>query len=31
MWQLPGHLNAEYDWEYAGDYVKAMWLMLQTR
>lgn len=24
-----GNLNAKRDWGYAGDYVKAMWLMLQ--
>ncbi len=24
-----GNLNAERDWGYAGDYVRAMWLMLQ--
>ncbi|MFH1175865.1 MAG: GDP-mannose 4,6-dehydratase [Acidobacteriota bacterium] len=24
-----GHLEARRDWGYAGDYVKAMWLMLQ--
>jgi GDPmannose 4,6-dehydratase len=24
-----GNLNAERDWGYAGDYVEAMWLMLQ--
>ncbi|CAH8660385.1 unnamed protein product [Heterobilharzia americana] len=24
-----GNLNAERDWGFAGDYVKAMWLMLQ--
>ena len=24
-----GNLNAQRDWGYAGDYVKAMWLMLQ--
>ena len=28
--ELPlGNLDAERDWGYAGDYVKAMWLMLQ--
>jgi GDPmannose 4,6-dehydratase len=28
--QLPlGNLDAERDWGYAGDYVEAMWLMLQ--
>jgi GDPmannose 4,6-dehydratase len=28
--RLPmGNLDAERDWGYAGDYVKAMWLMLQ--
>ena len=26
---LLGNLNAKRDWGYAGDYVKAMWLMLQ--
>src|SRR5271166_3432777 len=25
-----GNLNAERDWGYAGDYVEAMWLMLQN-
>jgi GDPmannose 4,6-dehydratase len=25
----PGNLEAKRDWGYAGDYVKAMWLMLQ--
>ncbi|TWT33962.1 GDP-mannose 4,6-dehydratase [Posidoniimonas corsicana] len=25
-----GNLNAERDWGYAGDYVKAMWLMMQA-
>lgn len=25
-----GNLNAQRDWGYAGDYVKAMWLMLQN-
>ena len=25
-----GNLNAKRDWGFAGDYVKAMWLMLQT-
>jgi GDPmannose 4,6-dehydratase len=24
-----GNLNAKRDWGYAGDYVRAMWLMLQ--
>uniref|UniRef100_A0A183BCR7 GDP-mannose 4,6-dehydratase n=1 Tax=Echinostoma caproni TaxID=27848 RepID=A0A183BCR7_9TREM len=24
-----GNLNAERDWGFAGDYVRAMWLMLQ--
>lgn len=24
-----GNLNAERDWGFAGDYVEAMWLMLQ--
>jgi len=28
--ELPmGNLDAERDWGYAGDYVRAMWLMLQ--
>jgi GDPmannose 4,6-dehydratase len=28
--QLPlGNLDAERDWGYAGDYVEAMWMMLQ--
>jgi GDPmannose 4,6-dehydratase len=27
---LLGNLDAERDWGYAGDYVEAMWLMLQT-
>jgi GDPmannose 4,6-dehydratase len=26
---MMGNLDAERDWGYAGDYVKAMWLMLQ--
>ncbi len=26
-----GNLNAKRDWGYAGDYVKAMWLMLQQK
>lgn len=26
-----GNLDSERDWAFAGDYVKAMWLMLQTR
>lgn len=26
-----GNLNAKRDWGYAGDYVKAMWLMLQQQ
>jgi GDPmannose 4,6-dehydratase len=26
-----GNLDAKRDWGYAGDYVKAMWLMLQQR
>ena len=26
---LLGDLDAERDWGYAGDYVRAMWLMLQ--
>jgi GDPmannose 4,6-dehydratase len=26
-----GNLNAKRDWGYAGDYVEAMWLMLQQR
>ena len=26
-----GNLNAKRDWGYAGDYVNAMWLMLQKR
>jgi len=26
-----GNLDAERDWGFAGDYVKAMWLMLQQR
>jgi GDPmannose 4,6-dehydratase len=26
-----GNLNAQRDWGYAGDYVEAMWLMLQGR
>ena len=26
-----GNLNAKRDWGYAGDYVKAMWLMLQNK
>lgn len=26
-----GNLNAERDWGFAGDYVEAMWLMLQQR
>jgi len=26
-----GNLNARRDWGFAGDYVKAMWLMLQRR
>ena len=26
-----GNLDAKRDWGYAGDYVKAMWLMLQQK
>ena len=26
-----GNLNAQRDWGYAGDYVKAMWMMLQQK
>ena len=26
-----GNLDAERDWGFAGDYVEAMWLMLQQR
>jgi GDPmannose 4,6-dehydratase len=26
-----GNLNAQRDWGYAGDYVEAMWLMLQSQ
>jgi GDPmannose 4,6-dehydratase len=26
-----GNINAKRDWGYAGDYVKAMWLMLQQK
>jgi GDPmannose 4,6-dehydratase len=32
MAQLPlGNLDAERDWGFAGDYVEAMWLMLQQQ
>lgn len=29
-WLPMGNLDAERDWGYAGDYVRAMWLMLQA-